>query len=608
MKISEYVLLAKRLGIVFLLFPFSRILFYVFNLNYFGSTNFETILAFMYGLRFDISSVLIANFIFIFFSLIPYRSKIYNTLLKTIFLIFNIIPFGLNIVDIEYFDFNGKKLTKDILGIAGDINDQAFQIFINYWPYSVLIILTGFLLNKYYPTGVHKEMKLNVGKLTGIILLPLLLILSFVGIRGGVQMRSISPKQAFIFEKYENGNLAINSFYTLVRSLEQQRRKPVAYFKHDSEAVDIIKQQYYLHDSIVNKKQRSTIKNVIIIIMESFSQEYLDKGYAPFLSSLGKQGLYFSNNYANGRRSIEALPSILIGVPSLLGEPISQSSFQTNKWHSLPEILKTHGFKSSFFHGGKRGTMDFDAFTRSLGILNYFGKEDYPNQKHFDGHWGIYDHHFFEFMGEKAEKEEGPFLYVFFSLSSHQPYSIPKEFQGRFPKGKLPIHESIGYADQSLKLFFESFREKKWFKETLFVITADHTQKLEEKGKNHFSKYRVPLIFYTESNEFDKKEETKLTQHISILPTTIDILGINPPQKLLFAKSIFDQNQIPIVVRRNDQLLFLNSSIYSEFDITRGMFKNSISNGKDESNLIFIKAYFQYFMNGLIKNNLYQAP
>lgn len=606
MNVSEYLLIAKRIGIAFLLFPFSRLTFYFLNLEYFGKFSFETVLAFLYGLRFDISSILIANIIFIFFSLIPYRSQVYNKFLKIIFLISNIIPFGLNTVDIEYFDFNGKKLTKDILGITGDINDQAFQIFLNYWPYSILIILAGVLLYLFYPVRTQKETKLKVGKLTGSLILPTILILSFIGIRGGVQMRSISPKQAFIFEKYENGNLAINSFYTLVRSLEQQRFKPVSFFKDDSKAIETIQNEYYSLDPNVKTKQNLSIKNVVIIILESFSQEYLDKGYAPFLKSLGKSGLYFTQNYANGRRSIEALPSILIGIPSLLGEPISQSSFQTNKWHSLPEILKIYGFESSFFHGGKRGTMDFDAFTRSLGIMNYYGKEDYPAQEHFDGYWGIYDHHFFKFMGEKAEKEDNPFLYIFFSLSSHQPYSIPNEFRDKFPKGSLPIHESIGYADHSLRLFFESNKEKKWFKETLFVITADHTQKLEEKGINHFSKYRVPLIFYLENGEFDKGVENKVTQHISILPSIIDILGINSPKKLLLAKSIFENNQLPIVVRRNDQLLMLDSNSYFEFDIEKQKFKNSNSNGKKESQLEFIKAYYQYFINGLIKNNLYK--
>lgn len=608
----DYTILLKRLGFAFLLFLVSRVLFYFYNLKYFSVAGIgETLWAFLVGFRFDIATTLIVNLVFIIFSLIPYRSPKYHLFLKILFVIFNSIFLGLIIVDFEFFSFNGKKLTLDIFFIAGDIGNQFFQVIFYYWYLSLLTIATMGILWRYYPRRKKEylfEMPMKLYKAVPLSLL--FFVLSAIGIRGGLQLRSISAKDAFIFETYELGNFALNSAYTFARSLSQKGLEYEDYFKSRLEVISLIKDE---KDRNSYTKIHDEKQNIIIIILESFSMEYLEKGYAPFLYSLKENALFFDQASSNGRRSIEALPSILAGFPSIIGKPLYQSNYQANKILGIPNYLKAKDYQSFFFHGGKTGTMNFDSFCRTIGFDQYFGKEDYPNDEHFDGHWGIYDHYFYEFMLNKLSETKEPFLSTFFSLSSHQPYSIPSEFKDKFKKGNLPIHESIGYADFALKSFFEKAKKTQWFKNTLFIITADHTQKLESKEyQTVMGRYRVPLVFYHPSLEL--KSEKKIVQHVDILPSVLDFLGIESEEKLYFGSSVFNNapgknlnfNSNNYIYRKADKLILYDKNKVKSYRLDERGLKAKLQKSFNEKQMLReLKAFIQYTNNGLIRNNIY---
>jgi uncharacterized sulfatase len=305
--------------------------------------------------------------------------------------------------------------------------------------------------------------------------------LSFVGIRGGFQHKSINVQSAFTQGKNELGHLVLNSPYHFLRTLKNKSISKISYFKSDKEAFEIILKKRDLRTS----KTSSGQKNIVLIIMESFSLEYMEKGLMPFLQELKGKSLYFPNHMANGKRSIEALPAMLCGLPALLDEPISKSVFQGNKFVCMPKILKDSGYTNVFFHGGAKGTMGFEAYTLAQGFDKYYSRNDYPSGKDYDGSWGIFDGPFFNFFIEELKETKEPFFAGFFSLTSHHPYNLPKEYAGKFPKGTLEIHESIGYADDSLRKFFEKAKNEKWYQNSLFIITGDHTSKLEtEKFQN----------------------------------------------------------------------------------------------------------------------------
>jgi phosphoglycerol transferase MdoB-like AlkP superfamily enzyme len=297
----------------------------------------------------------------------------------------------------------------------------------------------------------------------------------------------------------------------------------------------------------------------VLIIMESFSREFSayltdSTGYMPFLDSLMQQSLFFPHAFANGKKTIEALPAILASLPTLMETPFVSSPYSANTINSLPGQLRRHGYHSSFFHGGINGTMGFDDFTRLAGIERYYGRNEFGNDKYYDGYWGIFDDRFFQYFAGKLDTFAQPFFSCFFSLSSHHPYTIPEKYIDKFPEGRMPIHRSIAYADYSLMKFFESIREKSWYENTLFVITADHTaQSFHPYFQNRVGDYAVPILYYHPGNPGLKGIDYRLTQHIDIMPSILDYID-SETSFIAFGSSVFSEQKTAFVVNYLNQL------------------------------------------------------
>jgi uncharacterized sulfatase len=538
-----------------------------------GASFFSTIASLVYGLRFDISAIVLSNILFILFSLVPIQASFYKKIKHALYYIINIAAFVLITVDIEFFQFIGKKITFDVFFLTQDIKNQSFQLIFYYWKYFLigLFMIIGFV--KFSPKE-YREPKISLKR--RFVYSFLILAVSFIGIRGGFQMRSMGAKDAFIFENKSLGNIALNPIYTILRTAGKKRDSLVKYFSEEKVKEIILKNQSFHTTDF----KRTNKRNVVILILESFSYEYVKAGYTPFLSSLKNKSLFYEG-FANGRRSIEIMPSIFLGLPSIVSVPISQSSYQANTFYSLPMMLDE--YDSSFYHGGKNGTMSFDSFAKSIGFKSYMGKNEYPNQDHFDGNWGIFDDKYFSYFVDELSKKKEPFISSVFGLSSHQPYTIPNEFKNKFKKGSLEIHESVGYVDEALRLFFEKARTKPWFKNTLFVITADHTSKLETKEYNStLGRYRVPIVFYDPSHSLFQYKKDRNVSHVDILPSVLDYLDVEHKTKLLFGNSVFSNN--------------------------RGVMLNKTASGFifAPQNNELKRAYIQYGVNGLIRNNLYE--
>ena len=213
-----------------------------------------------------------------------------------------------------------------------------------------------------------------------------------------------------------------------------------------------------IYNPIIKLDQKKTInkKNVVVIILESFGDENVGRGYTPFLDSLITKSYYFKHGFANGKVSIDAVPSILSSITSLMNNSFISSSFSLNKINGLPKILKKEGYGTSFFHGSFNGSQNFDQYAQVAGFDHYYGKDQYDGKEAFDGKWGIYDEEFMQFFCNKLTTFKEPFFSSIFTISSHNPYRVPEKYKGKFSKGTTEIHESIGYSDFALQNFFNT--------------------------------------------------------------------------------------------------------------------------------------------------------
>jgi len=598
--------LLKRFSFLIICYSLIRIGFYFYHLNVYKHFHSEDIIqSFILGIRFDIAAICLVNAPIVLMSILPWRNRFYLGVERSLFVFLNFVGIVISLVDYELFLFVGKRMAYDLFFVTGDIIDQLPQMIVNFWFVPVVAIALCFAIYL-FDKNLFRLSGRPINKKSHFALSVLIAGLTFVGIRGGLQHKSINVQSAFTQGKNELGHLVLNSPYHFLRTLKNKSIQKLTYFKTDKEAVEVVLKKRDFRFS----KTFSGQKNIVLIIMESFSLEYMEKGFMPFLDELKKKSLYYPYHLANGRRSIDALPSVLCGLPGLIDEPISKSSFQGNKFVCMPQILKEKGYTNVFFHGGAKGTMGFESYTLANGFDKYYSKNDYPHGRDFDGHWGIFDGPFFQFFNQELKETKEPFLGAIFSLSSHQPYSIPAGMS--FPKGTLEIHESIGYADDSLRRFFEKAQTEKWYANTIFVITSDHTSKLESKKfQNQIGKYRVPLIIFAPGEKLGEMNTQKVTQHSDIPKTILDLAGADGGEMAATGVSIlsgdmgyalnYADGQDYLFVSKDEVIRLTKNGTQESYvyDWETGDATTPVENQDP-----ILKAYIQYFLNGLISNNL----
>ncbi len=284
-------------------------------------------------------------------------------------------------------------------------------------------------------------------------------------------------------------------------------------------------------------------KNVVIIILESFGEEYIDAlndralgsgspGYAPFMDSLVAKSLRFSHTYDNGSKSIDAMPSILASIPRF-ARPFVLTSSAVEPIDGLPALLGRKGYSTAFFHGARTGSMGFDGFARLVGFDRYYGREDFEadgrsgGKEQFDGYWAIWDEPFFQYYARVMSEMPQPFMTAIFSATSHHPFHVPAEYEGKFPKGTLPIHQCIGYTDMALRKFFEAARQTDWYENTIFVITNDHTnQRAYPEYRSDIGVFYGPILIFDPSGDVVKPGVREgIISQIDVMPTLLGLLN-----------------------------------------------------------------------------------
>ncbi len=618
---QPYLLLVKRLSIALFLYSISRFVFALCNP---GTAQGGGISPFIYGIRYDIAAIVILNSIFILLHLFPTKlffNKLYQIVLAFLFHFINSLALLFNYIDCAWFPFTQKRTTADFFTLIKTGNDAGNNIgeyIVDYW-YIVLAwlisIFLGILLYRKVRINYHNYQLPNLLMRFGLLILSTSFFV--VAARGGLQYKPLSVQEAASMTKQQCIPLVLNTPYTLIKNYSADPLPSELYMS------TIQADHLFNPHQQMNPIDSMDKKNVVVIILESFSKQYIGAfnqgiGYTPFLDSLMKESLVFTRAYANGKRSIEGIPAITGSMPSLMDEPFITSAWNTNYISSIASSLKPFGYKSTFFHGGNNGTMGFDSYCNLIGYDEYNGRNEYDGSKSdYDGNWGIFDEPFYQFMIRKMNKMPQPFLSTVFSLSSHHPYTIPAPYKNKFPKGTQEIHESIGYADFALRTFFKEASKQPWFKNTLFVITADHTG--PASGAYYTTRqgiYEIPILFY-EANSVLKGESDLVAQQIDIFPTVLDYLHYKGNFSS-FGQSLL--SNVPMhgavnYMNNSWQLITSNYSLLFDGNKTTGLYdlkKDSLL--QNNLNVLlpdtiryyepFLKAILQQYRQGLIHNTI----
>ncbi len=620
---KSVILLLKRLLLVTVSYSFLRILFLGFQWNAFNEVGLKS---FIGGIRFDLSVIFYTNILVIIGHTLPGNFKynrIYQQVLKWVFYCSNIIFLCSNFVDFIYYSFTGKRSTYGLITASGmqqEIGGLLPSFMKQFWYVFLLGFVFAFLFFKLIPkqhfSPPHKVSRKAILKQTVFFLIA---ISSCIVIgRGGLQRKPLRRVDAIKYAPSKNTPIVLNTPFCILKTIGKKKElKPLNYYSTEklNSLYNPIKNY---QDSLPFNK-----KNVIIIILESFGDENVSysspkTGNTPFLDSLIKQSLYFKNGFANGRVSIDAVPSVISGIPSILGSPYISSTYAFNKTNSLPQLLKKEGYHTSFFHGAFNGSQNFDQFASIAGYDNYYGKDEYPNEnpEHEDGKWGIFDEEFLGYFGEQLGVFKQPFFSSIFTISSHIPFTMPKKHEGKFGKGATKFYETVGYTDYALSKFFDYAQEQSWYNNTLFVITADHCAAIGNKFYNTaIQEYNIPIIFFDPSNKALKGVHEKNMQQIDILPSILNYLNYNKPF-VSYGNSYTEKENLIInyinnayhVVIDDFYFVFDGTTIIELYNFKKDfLLKNNLVTTKRDTVIsleIKIKAYLQSFTTSLVNNTL----
>ena len=550
-----------NLGLAYVVYMLARVVFLVKNYSYFeqGLTWGHLMEMFGGGLVFDTAAILVTNIPYIVMALLlPWRKPT-----KWVYMIINSVALAMNLADSVYFKYTMRRTTTTVFSefqnegnLGGIIGTEVLQQWYLVVVFGVLVygiwkVYKGVRREGVRREGVRREGVRREGVkwyAAQVVVLAAMAPFVVAGIRGGfttaVRPITISNANQYVNRPVEAA-LVLNTPFAIYRTIGKNVFVVPEYYKSPQELEAIYKPVHNLPFTIYDLP--FTPKNVVVLIVESFGREYIGalnetleggkyKGYTPCVDELVRKSVTFKYSYCNGRKSIDGMPSILSSIPMFV-EPFILTPASMNEVSGIASLLAGEGYQTAFFHGAQRGSMGFQAFARATGFQEYYGREDYNADKRFggdddfDGMWAIWDEPFLQYYATKMSEMKEPFMTAVFTASSHHPYAIPEKYQQQFPEEGLIIHKCIRYTDMAIGKFFEKVSQEPWFKNTIFVLTSDHTNLSDHAYyQTDLGGFCSPIIIYEPGNEERQPEiQDKIAQQIDILPTLMGMLNYPKP-------------------------------------------------------------------------------
>ena len=608
---NDIAMLLKRLLIVYVVLFLCRIIFYLYNASLLGPITPDEVWPLLKGsLVFDTASILYINALFILLSLLPLRireRKGYQRLLFGYWIVVNGVAVIINLADTIYFHYTQKRFTSDEIFFAS--NDNSGQLILKFAAENWYLVVAGAVLIAAMVWGwrrcgrprtpiTHRGGYVTVGTL--FLLGAIALVIG--GIRGGFgrSVRPITLSNATLYTPSpDKANLILSNPFCIIRTLGKGHITYTKYYAPE-ELESIFTPYHYPNNgygiSIDDKTSPADSlslysgpgmmrpvlgrRNIIIFVLESFSAEhsallnpdlYPDgKGFTPFLDSLMQRGYTFTSGFANGHKSIEALPAVFSSIPSFK-TPFVLLPQSLGPTRGLPKILDEEGYATAFFCGSPRGSMGFGAYATASGITRLYSQEDYEKAhgtEDHDGYWGIWDEPFLGFMEETLGELPQPFFASVFTLSSHHPFVVPEKYKDSLPEGHTRIHKGVAYTDLALRRFFEQAAGTDWFRNTIFVFTADHVSSEIYAPKTHTptGKSQIILFLYTPDGAL-RGMDNVVAQQTDLMPTLLGLIGYDNPYFAFGRDILGEPERMPMAINyANQNFQAITDSVVIYFD------------------------------------------
>lgn len=555
---APFVSLVVNIFMAFVVYLIARVAFLLENFSYFSEgLSFSQVGEWFWGgYIFDRSAITYTNSLYIVMMLFPLWIKErqgYHLLCKWVFVVVNTLTLVINLCDAVYFPYTLRRTTTSVFREFSNENNLLDVFWGELWGHWYLLLLAiavvWLMWKLYLMPRTHHTYYATLGSRIGFGVVQLLLLLSITplaigacrgGLESGIRPITVNNANQYVSRPTECA-IVLNTPFALIRTIGKDVFEVPPYFENLEAAERVFSP---IHRPVSTHPFQK--KNVVVLIVESFGREYIGalnkdlengnyKGYTPHVDKLIQQSATYQYSYCNGRKSIDGMPSVLCGIP-MFKEPFVLSPASMNNYTSMAGLLGKEGYHTAFFHGANRGSMGFMAFANKVGFQQYFGRQDYAADKRFggdadfDGHWGIWDEPFLQYWATKIGELKEPFMTACFTVTSHTPYVIPEKYKKVYPEEGIVIHKCIRYTDMAIGKFFETAKKQPWYKNTIFVLTSDHTNLSDhQQYQTDIGGFCSPIVIFDPSGEVKSGIYPGIAQQIDILPTVLSILGYNKP-------------------------------------------------------------------------------
>lgn len=456
----------------------------------------------------------------------------------------------------SYFAYFFKNINSSIFGWFGYTATTAGMLVEekSYWLYILLYVLltAGFIFwivkwEKIYAKSISKLPNDNNSPLLWLcraIVTVCLIALCIFGIRGRRGYNPIKISEAYYCDDAFLNQLGINPAFNLLTSAMDDMRKEnkelhlIPYAKAISNA-----RQWYnisgkvdstdvMRRMVVNnteQKEPAAKPNVVVILMESMSASLLHEfgqqlPLTPTLDSLYQHSLAFTNFYSAGIHTNHGMTATLYSFPALMFRNLMKGTVTPHR-RGIPTVLKSLGYENMFFMTHEAQYDNMKAFFSTNGYDDIFSQESYPKDSVVNS-FGVSDHFEFNFalntINKKA-KQGKPFMATILTISNHPPYVVPAWFKTRTKEKETQIVE---YADWSIGDFLRKASKEPWFKNTIFVIQADHGKMVGQSDAELPVSYNhIPLIIFGKG--IKPLKYSGLGTQVDVMPTLLGLMGVN---------------------------------------------------------------------------------
>ena len=525
-----------------------------------------------HGITLDLSTALYFLILPFLLSMLNvwYWVKWLNTLLRGYFLLIS-VAFALAFVaDTSLYPFWGFKLDASCIQYLESPNEMAASVSVLYIILRLLAlaITTIVIFGGYRPLALQPSTNTLRQKLLKTFLYILCMPLIVIGIRGGVSDSTTNIGQVYYSQNQFLNHAAVNPVFSFLDSMDKTDTEITVYeFMDDAECERIINDYYNTQSIDTDSLLNTSTPNIIIILMEGCGGEFTEIGgredITPNLNRLAKEGVYFTNCYANSWRTDRGTLCTLSGYPSFPSWSVMKMPSKTRTLPNIAKSLQEQGYHTHYLYGGDINFTNMRSYLITGGFENLTWKADYSSSDQNTAQWGVRDDITFNTLYDLSTSLQSPYLIGYSTLSSHEPWDVP-------------IHQlddekenAFYYLDQCIGSYIQKLRQSPVWDNTLVILLPDHGINHKDIDELHPLRNHIPMIWIGGAVKEPRRIEQVCNQ--TDLPATLLAqLGIDHGQ-YTFSRDVLSKTYTrPFAIQTNtegfsmyDSVSFVNYDMHS---------------------------------------------